>query len=353
MPRPDFHKALNEAARALDSGMPDEADRRIRARLNGEAPKPRRVQFFRVGLLAAGAAAAVVVTAFALHSSPVNPERLGGFALLGSSPDLEAHASADGRVELGRGECTLKDEWLGATLAVSGAAGFKRLPDGVEVASGRVELEVDPKAPRAGPYRVRVSHGVIEVLGTRFTVTQGKGGGEVSLERGSVRFLWDDGRAELLVPGGSLSWPLRPALAPPAPLGPEPQPPKPSPSPPGKPAPIAVRAPEPAAPPPEPPAPPAARAADPELLLNRIAVLRSRGQYEEAVAALSSALGEAPPASTRERLSYELGAILTRQLADKVRACAHWQAHLEGFPDGRYGREVSQAREELRCPPAP
>jgi kynureninase len=42
-------------------------------------------------------------------------------------------------------------------------------------------------------------------------------------------------------------------------------------------------------------------------------------------------------------------AAITRQLHDAPRACAHWRAHLERFPKGRYGAEVLQARAALEC----
>jgi transmembrane sensor len=112
-----------------------------------------------------------------------------------------------------------------------------------------------------------------------------------------------------------------------------------------------VAPPEPAAPPP--PEKPAATAESPETLLDRIAVLRSRGRYQEAAAALGTALrGNLAPA-TRERLSYELGSILTHQLGDPRRACDHWRDHARRFGAGRYDREVRQAMARLGCEAPP
>jgi transmembrane sensor len=79
-------------------------------------------------------------------------------------------------------------------------------------------------------------------------------------------------------------------------------------------------------------------------------VLRSRGHYEAAVQALTSALAEDLRAPTRERLSFELGAILSRRLADPARACAHWSRHRTQFPSGRYDEEILQTHVQLGCP---
>lgn len=345
MPKPDFQKALHEAAKGLDQGLPDAAERRIRGRLNKEAVKGRRVRWGRVGGLGFAAALTAALAVFALRPPEPQVETLGGFALVAPSSDFQAAQGADGTIEVRQGRATLKDGQLGATLAVTGSARLRRLTDGVDVGSGIVDLDVDHSVARAAPYQVRVSHGAIEVLGTHFTVTQRAEGGEVKLHRGSIRFRATDGRVELLSLGQKLSWPL-PALtvAPvPAPVEPEPKV--------KKPAPLAVRAPE-----PEPkvePVPVVQKVFDPEELLNRLAVLRSRGQYEEAVSTLRRELGQEHPAATRERLSYELGAILTVQLGDKVRGCAHWSQHLRQFPHGRYDREVSQARSKLECADSP
>jgi transmembrane sensor len=347
MAKPDFQKALKEAATGLDQGLPDAAERRIRARLNGEPAKGRAVRWSRVGAMGFAAALAATLALFVVRPAEPRVETLGGFALVSPSADFQASAAEDGTIEVRQGRCVLKDERLGATLSVSGSARLARLADGVQVAAGVVDLDVDHNVARAAPYQVRVSHGVIEVLGTQFTVTARDGGGQVKLNRGSIRFRATDGRVELLSPGQTLSWPL-PEVA----VAPVPEPVKVEPAPPiKKPAPVAARTPEPE-PTVEPVAPPLP-AFDPEELLNRIAVLRSRGQYEEAIATLRRELGQEHPAATRERLSYELGAILTVQLNDKPRGCAHWTQHLGQFPQGRYDREVSQARAKLECGDTP
>jgi transmembrane sensor len=54
-------------------------------------------------------------------------------------------------------------------------------------------------------------------------------------------------------------------------------------------------------------------------------------------------------ATTREQLSYELGAILTHQLKDVAAACAHWKIHRRQHPASRYAAEVESAQARLGC----
>jgi transmembrane sensor len=191
---------------------------------------------------------------------------------------------------------------------------------------------------------VLVSDGAIEVLGTRFTVEQRPAGGKVTLYEGSIRFVADDGRAVLLVPGESLFWPL----------------PKAAPVPAVEPTPAAEPGPEPATPtgvkpvPARPVTPAAPVKSEPEAvrieeLLQRIDELRSRGQFDAAAAELSRALEAGYAEATRERLSFELGTILSRPGSDGQRACAHWRDHAKRFAQGRYDREIEQAVKRLNC----
>jgi transmembrane sensor len=80
-------------------------------------------------------------------------------------------------------------------------------------------------------------------------------------------------------------------------------------------------------------------------------VLRSRREYEAAARQLRQALRTQPPA-TRERLSFELGSLLTYQLRDARRACAHWAWHRGQYAPGRYQAEVQRAMASLQCEPA-
>lgn len=157
---------------------------------------------------------------------------------------------------------------------------------------------------RRTPYSVNVCAGAIEVLGTSFTVVQRDAEGEVTLHQGAIRFRAADGREVAVAPGQTLIWPL-------------------------------------------PSSPPAVSGAD--QVLATVALLRSRGRFGEAAGVLEDALLRPLPSATRERLSFELGSILTYQLRDRERACRHWARHRREAPGGRYERELDQALSGLGC----
>lgn len=43
--------------------------------------------------------------------------------------------------------------------------------------------------------------------------------------------------------------------------------------------------------------------------------------------------------------------MLTHQLHEPERACAHWRTHRRAFPQGRYEDEIARAIAELGCTP--
>lgn len=318
----DFNSALAEATRDLGATMPDQVSRRLRARV-WRGPGGRRVRWDRVGAVVAMLAAGGVVSFSSSAEPPTEPRAvqatvtlpavlpaleqqpvLGGFVISQSSAEFAARADT-GWLTVSAGQAALQDEGLGSLLELAAPARLRHLSDGVELSAGAVTLEVSPPRVGASPYRVRVSHGTLEVLGARFTVSQRRGSGKATLHRGSLRFRADDGRVRTLSAGQTLSWPLAAATTT-RPLAPLAQ-------------------------------------ADTEGLLERIAVLRSRGRYEEAVGLLAGV------ATTDERLSFELGSILTRQLHDVPRACEHWAAHRARFERGRYEPDVVRAVAALGC----
>lgn len=319
----DFEKELLELDRDLGRvDLPAGVDARVRARLERGPRSPLRALLL---VAAAGTALIILGVSFA----PRAPQTLGGFATRDGSETLEAHVLEDTRVQIARGSVTLVDEAEGATLGLATGAEVRRRPQGAEVLAGTVQFEVAHR--NAGPYSVSVSGGVIEVVGTRFVVKEQGSSGEVRLEQGVIRFHAKEGTVVTLAPGEHVSWPVAVVVPPP----PEPQIPAPT-----RPA---VVAPRPLAPAPAP------QVTSVEEILSNVASLRSRGRFEEAATVLTSALKEPLNASTRERLSFELGAILSHQLNDPLRACAHWARHLDEFPQGRYLQAVTTERGELKC----
>jgi transmembrane sensor len=335
----DFRRALSEAARVLSRApVPASVDRRLRARLFGVRARGRP-WILAAGALSA-AAAAVLAAVLWPGDVPQAPEpRIGGFALLEAGEGAEVRTLADDSVEVRGGRGLLRAESAGATLLVAPGAVVRREARGLRVVRGAVGILVEKRVSDAPPARVLVSHGVIEVLGTAFTVVQRDDGGEVSLHEGTIRFVGADGSSAVLAPGERLAWPRAREVRVPAP----------PPAPPPQRRPPRRRASRPEPPPAAPAEAPARRPPEAVALLARIDELRSRGRYADAADELSRALeGDWRPA-TRERLSFELGALLTYQVGDRLRACAHWRRHRARFGAGRYEDEVERAWERLGC----
>jgi transmembrane sensor len=327
-----------EEALEQQQGMPPAARASVRARL-GVTLAPRRAS--RVPLRMLAAAAVIGVVAVVVWGRW--PQRqLGQLAVVHASAGLRSVQQAGG-AEIEAGEATLFDERSGISLRNAGPLAFRREAAGLRIVRGTAELEVRRRPRGTAPAVVLVSGGAIEVMGTRFTLTQGQAGGTVTLHEGAIRFRPDRGPEVDLRPRQTLAWPMPPE--PPGVSAAAGTPPPPgetagTPPPPGE----AHRA---AA-----PAPGARRQPAPtmEELLQEVDVLRSRRQYEAAARQLRQALRTQPLAS-RERLSFELGSLLTYQLRDTRRACAHWTWHRAQYAPGRYQAEVGSAMASLKCGP--
>lgn len=188
-----------------------------------------------------------------------------------------------------------------------------RLDDGVRLSGGRARFSVEPADK---PWRVEVAHGLVSVLAATFEIDAQTEGLVVLVESGSVEFKPTTGETIVIRAGERLTWPLKPKLQPQAP-----------------------RIQKPAAPLP-----------DADSIIDEVAVLRRRSQFTSAVELLSAALDRPDfTSATKERLSYELGVVLTDGLKNVDRACTHWSRHLTRFGTGRYEREIEQARERSGC----
>ena len=381
MEKRDFRAALLEADRARShQTMSPAAERRLRQRL--EALRTRRTPSFVPWAMAALATAAGIAVAFVSLGAPrvmPGPERVGAFTVAEAAPGA-VKARADGAVEVASaGGARLDDIVGGISISARDGASLRRDAETLRVLKGEVVLDVRKRRPGEAPARVRVSHGVIEVLGTQFTITQGSEGGKVVLHEGRIRFRAENGRTVELVPGDSLSWPLPSVASADAPTtdpadpadqtNPDAAPQAVPEAAPGNvveapsantPAEIAARV-KPTAPVRKPGdavgtrSPGAAQRASPPVpdvarLIEELTTLRRLGRFGEAAGRLEQALTAPLPSSTRERLSYELGSILTWQIRDAGRACRVWKAHRASWPNGRYGAEVDRAARVLTCP---
>ncbi|MFP2923726.1 FecR domain-containing protein [Pyxidicoccus sp. 3LG] len=323
----DFRAELQrEDQLRREQGMSPAARARLWSRLQ-DAREPKPAWHRRpVGLMLAASAAALALAVF-LWSAP-SARSLGGLELAQATPDLKVREDAAG-VEIQMGEAALVDAARGITLRNLGPLVVHREPSGVRLVRGRAEFSVNRRKPGAAPAVVLVSGGAIEVMGTRFTVEEREAGGAVTLHEGAILFRRLTGEVVPLRVGQTLEWPVaEPALR-------EPAPPQPVPTS------------NPVVAPSRPPAA-ATRAPSVEEVLRELEVLRGRHEFEQAVRHLEAAMRK-QPAATRERLSFELGSLLTYQLKDAQRACAHWDRHERQFRRGRYAEAVQRARGTLSC----
>jgi len=325
----DFLAQLREADEGLRAErLSPEADARLRALALG--PAPRRRWLWLAAPVAALALALALGWLWSRRQppSPRGPVELGGFALLAGEASL-----GGGGVECRSGACALGAEELGVRLDLAREARLAREGGALRLLLGEVTVSVRPRPRGQAPLRVQVSHGVIEVLGTVFVLSQRAEGGSVRLQRGAIRFVAVDGREVRLRPGEELRWPLPPPAATlPAATGPS--------------RPLATRPAvlRPAAS--KPPLPPA----ELESLLDAVERLRSQARHEEAARRLREALPRIAERSTRERMSFELGTLLGQHLKQTAAACRHWRGHLKSFGARRYGVEIEAARRALGCP---
>ncbi|MBX5482089.1 MAG: FecR domain-containing protein, partial [Myxococcaceae bacterium] len=208
----NFQQALKEAERARETRtLPPDAERRIRARVEAAFERRRRfvLPTWTLGLATAVAAVALVVYVIARPAR--GPAAVNGFvAEQGAAGEL---LRAQGDAVIATAPVQVVDPRSRIHVIADLGAALKREPQGVRVMSGTVEVSVDKRHAGEPPARVFVSDGLIEILGTRFTISQGAHGGQVTLHEGSIRFRATDGRERMLRPGETLSWPLPPKVA--------------------------------------------------------------------------------------------------------------------------------------------
>jgi transmembrane sensor len=321
----DFKRAVSEARAELERlRMPAAAASRVRARIDRQVAGRARTYVPWVALVAAGAAAAALLMVRARPPADRAVSLPAGFETLDRSPDLELAAGGEpGAVAVRAGSCTLRLPGWGR-ITVKAGTRLRRESDGVDFLSGAADFQVDKRAPGSGSTQVRLPQGVIEITGTHFSVMQEEQGGSAQLFEGEIRFHAPDGRTVTLAPGQSIGWPLPPATTATTPST-APLPVRIS-------RPVGVRRPAPAAD-----------------IIDRISALRAQGRYRELADELQQLMDRESGPRTRERLSFELGTVLSYHLTDAAHACAHWAEHARTFPGGHYAPEVSHAQKHLHC----
>lgn len=221
--------------------------------------------------------------------------------------------------------------WEAATVRTEGR--------NVAVRSGKVLFEVETVPRGESPVEVGVSHGTIEVVGTRFAVEQQEAGGHVDLLEGKIRFHHPDGRVEDVLPGQRLSW-GEPALeiaradseAEPALVKP----------------PVIERGVVSGAEPDRRRGRGRGTDAQAAAIIERVTELRADKRFGAAITELRRALRRSWDGRTAQVLSYELGELL-RAAEDPLGACEHFVGHQRKYPQGRYASAVDRVLERLDC----
>ncbi len=368
-----------------ERGMPPGARARVEARLQREAQRRAAISGFRLRWLpaltfAAGAALVLAVVGLRFSSDDSvdtgmqQARVMGMFTVQGEGCRHEQ----DARDTVFRGTCRL----VSSQMAVHTWEQVRmREDDGaVRLREGTAMFDIETVEAGEPPTRIHVSHGVIEVLGTRFTIEQSPRGGHVDLFEGRIRFVALDGTTTEIAPGQRYTWGETIAaltLTPPpaatsaaggsasgqeeAAVADVPTPDEsvtPSVEPLVEPEPARertrhrssrARKNEKAE-----PSNPSGSADEAAAIIEEVARLRGQGRYTDAVGVLRRAESARRwDRRTAQVLSYELGEIIERHLDDDAAACAHWARHQTRFGGGRYARAVQSARERLGCESAP
>lgn len=379
--RPTFLDELRELdhtrqAEQLRPGAVHRIARRLDAELLQAELPVRRRSWIPMLTFAAGAAMVLAVFAFgepevATRQTTAPEPMHASWQVVGDN----CHVIRSEQELVLDGSCRVEPPRAGVVIESRATTRLRPTPGGVALVDGTVLLE-SMSGPEGTPWRVEVPGGVLELLGTRLSVVVADDRGHVDLLEGTMRFVTEDGRVHAVEPGerfrfgaaGALAgWvepseldegdvtasepalgvvavvdaPLatehddQPALAAGerlAALGRET-----AESTEGKAGRSRGRS-------------GAAVPSSEKLrrIVDQVAELRAQRQYQAAVSLLRDALRERWDRHTREVLSYELGTILSTQLRD-AGACAHWAAHREQFPAGRYARAIDRAEARLEC----
>lgn len=244
---------------------------------------------------------------------------LGVFALAGD----ECESRPAGTASEMRGDCRLVAEHM--TVEVWETAVLEAEESSLRLHSGRALFDVAPVRSSDTPVRIEVSHGAIEVVGTRFAVAQDGDGGHVDLFEGKIRFHAEDGTVVDIRPGQRHGWgsekvaiddrnedtiEILPDVESEA-----------------KRRPMAMER---------------------DDIISRVEKLRAEQRYRAAISVLRDANRKRWDRRTAQSLSYELGELL-RLRGDRDAACEHLHAHQRRFPDGLYDDAIERWLDKLDC----
>jgi hypothetical protein len=239
--------------------------------------------------------------------------------------EVEPACPLDGDATLSvRGDCRLHLREPSLSIDVWGAATLTSTGHGVRVVDGVALFHVDRVAAGEPRVRIEVAAGAIEVIGTRFVVTQRGDKGHVDLLEGAIAFVDRDGAEHAVAPGQRLGWDATRVLAEAAP----------------RPAPTPGTT--------RPSAKPSRAPVDVDAALERVAGLRRAGRYDDAIAELVRVRRSVDDPAVAEVLSFEEGTLRTR--ADRPdEVCAYWRGHLARFGAGDHAASIREHMASARC----
>jgi hypothetical protein len=341
--KPNLRAGLAELDRLADKvALPADSYSQLVGRL--EKRRNRRTAL-RVTTLSLAVASLVLLALLARR-----PGTIGRFEIAARSEDFSWRLQ-ENTVHVTSGSARFALRSSRAQIGVRSGSRLRAEEAGVRVLGGSADFDVEPHGS-AIALKVLVSHGTIEVTGTRFLVEQGDLGGTVVLHRGQIRFVASSGENRLLVPGDRLAWPLLPSPAP-STARPATEAAPSAATLDGTRAPRDARA-KPAARPAlaqeaqSPPAEPVAEAM--RKYLTEIDALRIRHDYAGLAARLEAVLRTSVREPMRESLSYELADVLLHKTADHDRACVQVAGHLRRYPAGAYSQRLKNAATAMHCP---
>ncbi len=345
-------KPLAELLRELDAelerdSMPIGARHRIELRIREhERPLPgaRWRRWLPACTFAAGAALVLAVIGLRVPKDAAHTVDHGASAPAGrtlepdgavaAGPSFGAFAvggdgchsrAADVGTEMS-GDCRLVSEQM--TVQVWEHAIVEAEGETVNFRSGRALFDVEPVGRGGAPVRIGVSHGVIEVLGTRFAVAQEGDGGHVDLFEGRIRFHGSDGSVVDIRPGQRHAW--GDALE-------------------GEPVDAEIGGDTIEVLPDDKPQSRRKRGAERlREYMRRVEALRSEGRFSAAIQVLREANRERWDRRTAQAVSYELAELLRLQ-GDRKAACRQLRDHERRFPDGTYDDAIALRLDTLEC----
>jgi hypothetical protein len=262
------------------------------------------------------------VTATDAVAEPPKPSRMPASHWDGRlQPEHDCVLEGEAEIAV-RGDCRLRLVEPSLSIDVWGGAGLVAAADGVRVQRGVALFHVDPVALGRPRVRVEVSAGTIEVIGTRFVVTQLEGGGHVDLLEGSIAFVDREGAEHAVAAGQRLGWDTSRVHTEATPIA------------------APIRAPRPTT--------PASAPLDVDAALEKIAALRRAGRYDDAVAQLVRLRRSVDDPSTAQVLSFEEGTL--RMHADRPdEICAFWRGHLARFGPGDHAASIEDHMTTAGC----